>query len=99
MRFYGQTDHNIQLVVDTVIKKYPKCKLVGIEPASMTCSLGGTAYIQRGDAKEVTLGFPTLHEAEIMHADTELIEFYHKYSAPQEPGSEFEVRRPGDVAF
>lgn len=99
MRFYGQTDENIQKVIDFVLKKHPTGELVEITTPSMTASLGGLHHLQQGTAKEVQISFPTDEDFIAVYGDKECQEFYMSLVSPGRVDATFTSRLPGDTSF
>ena len=99
MRFYGQTDENIQKVIDFVLEKHPAGKLLSIALPSRTASLGGLFYLQQGTAKEVSIEYPTYEDFINVYSDEVCRKFYISMASPERTDAIFESRKPGDPSF
>lgn len=99
MRFYNQTDENIQKVVDYVFEHYPRAKYLGIFPAEMTATLGGIVYLHARAVQEIHFEFATREEYQIALNDIHMQKFYAQYACSEYPNAEVILRKDGDESF
>ena len=99
MRFYGQTEENIQKVVDKVIERHPKGKFLGVFDAVSAGSLGGVEYLKRREVKESKIEFPNKKEYTKAFKDEECQKLYLSLCAPKEKVEGFLEIGEGSIEF